>query len=69
MDLKIPNGILGKSFGPVASLVCGGLAGCFSWIPIYPFDVIKTNMQNTKGNILLDNSIDSNGTEVGYKNI
>ena len=63
------DGILGNSFGPVASLVCGGLAGCFSWIPVYPFDVIKTNMQNTKGNVLLDNSIDSNDTEVGYKNI
>ena len=26
-------------------LLSGGLAGILSWIPIYPFDVIKTKIQ------------------------
>ena len=30
----------------LASLICGASAGAISWLPIYPFDVIKTNMQN-----------------------
>lgn len=30
----------------LASLICGASAGAISWVPIYPFDVIKTNMQN-----------------------
>ena len=30
---------LGPSF---ASLICGAAAGCISWIPVYPFDVVKT---------------------------
>lgn len=37
---------LGKVFGP---LLCGGVAGMLSWIPIYPFDVAKTFMQNSVG--------------------
>jgi len=28
--------------GSMSSLFCGALAGCCSWIPVYPFDVIKT---------------------------
>jgi len=34
----------------VAPLLCGAAAGCLSWLPVYPIDVIKTNMQNTRGN-------------------
>jgi solute carrier family 25 (mitochondrial carnitine/acylcarnitine transporter), member 20/29 len=30
---------LGPTFSP---LVCGAAAGCLSWIPVFPFDVIKT---------------------------
>ena len=30
----------------LASLICGASAGAISCVPIYPFDVIKTNMQN-----------------------
>eukprot|EP01035_Chromulina_nebulosa_P019191 gene19191-25037_t len=41
--------IIGVTLGSAAPLVCGALAGSFSWIPVYPFDVIKTNMQNTVG--------------------
>ena len=26
----------------VSPLVCGAAAGCLSWIPVFPFDVIKT---------------------------
>lgn len=33
------------SSGIFSTLVAGGLAGCFSWICVYPTDVIKTNMQ------------------------
>jgi len=36
-----------KDFAP---LFCGASAGCLCWIPVYPFDVVKTNMQNTEGN-------------------
>ena len=31
---------------PYAPLLCGAFAGAISWVPIYPFDVIKTNMQS-----------------------
>lgn len=30
-------------------LICGAVAGCFSWLPVYPADVIKTTIQNTEG--------------------
>jgi solute carrier family 25 carnitine/acylcarnitine transporter 20/29 len=30
---------LGPNFSP---LVCGAAAGCLSWIPVFPFDVVKT---------------------------
>ena len=34
---------VGQSIGPTFSpLVCGAAAGCLSWIPVFPFDVIKT---------------------------
>ncbi|KAJ1404966.1 mitochondrial carrier domain-containing protein [Ochromonadaceae sp. CCMP2298] len=36
--------------GAAAPLLGGALAGCASWLPVYPADVIKTAMQNTKGN-------------------
>ena len=32
-----------------AAFISGGAAGVGAWIPIYPFDVIKTNIQNTQG--------------------
>lgn len=38
--------ILGPLLGP---LICGASAGCASWIPVYPFDVCKTFIQNCEG--------------------
>jgi len=36
--------------GPAAApLLCGAAAGCISWIPVYPADVVKTAQQNTQG--------------------
>lgn len=33
----------GLALGPFLSpLVCGAAAGCLSWIPVFPFDVVKT---------------------------
>ena len=37
------------SIGIWASVVAGAAAGMACWIPIYPIDVVKTRMQNTKG--------------------
>ena len=34
---------MGSLFGP---LLCGAIAGCASWVPVYPFDVCKTFIQN-----------------------
>lgn len=42
---------LGLALGSYSSLLCGALAGCASWLPVYPFDVIKTSMQNTVGSV------------------
>jgi len=36
--------------GFMGPIINGALAGVISWLPIYPFDVIKTTMQNTKYN-------------------
>ena len=41
----------------LASLICGASAGAISWVPIYPFDVIKTNMQNKQTDDNNDNSM------------
>jgi len=32
-------------------LLAGGIAGCASWTCVYPFDVVKTNIQIYSGNI------------------
>lgn len=41
---------LAEALGPSwAALVCGALAGMISWLPVYPADVIKTNMQAQMG--------------------
>jgi hypothetical protein len=37
-------------------VVAGGISGCISWIPTYPFDVIKTRLQG-----------DSLGNDAKYK--
>jgi hypothetical protein len=37
------------SLGKLAPLVGGALAGCTSWLPVYPIDVVKTIVQNTEG--------------------
>lgn len=42
-------GVLSEPLGIYAPLLCGASAGVGSWIPVYPFDVIKTFMQNTEG--------------------
>lgn len=34
--------------GLLGPIINGALAGVISWLPIYPFDVVKTTMQNTK---------------------
>jgi len=39
----------GSSLGVVAPLVFGAIAGMLSWVPVYPFDVVKTTIQNTSG--------------------
>lgn len=35
----------GEQTSTTATLIAGGLAGCASWMTIYPFDVIKSNIQ------------------------
>ena len=30
------------ALGSFAPLLCGAAAGCLSWIPVYPIDVVKT---------------------------
>ena len=37
------------ALGVMASMVCGAISGIACWIPVYPIDVVKTRMQNTKG--------------------
>lgn len=32
----------------VAPFLCGAAAGMISWIPVYPFDVVKTSLQNKR---------------------
>lgn len=39
------------ALGVMASMVCGAISGMACWIPVYPIDVVKTRMQNTKGGI------------------
>lgn len=36
------NSIFGDLVGPAAPFLGGAAAGIFSWIPVYPSDVIKT---------------------------
>lgn len=38
-----------KVLGYAAPCLFGAIAGCLSWLPVYPFDVIKTLVQNTEG--------------------
>ena len=56
-DLVSRTALVG-SLGPFAPLVGGAFAGCASWLPVYPFDVIKTYIQNTQGGASSE-SIDS----------
>jgi len=37
------------ALGVFAPLLSGALAGCGAWIPVYPIDVVKTQIQNTAG--------------------
>jgi hypothetical protein len=37
------------ALGIMAPMVCGAISGMACWIPVYPIDVVKTRMQNTKG--------------------
>lgn len=34
-----------RSTSALRVLLCGGIAGCASWLSIYPLDVIKTRFQ------------------------
>ena len=38
-----------EAFGSFAPAAAGAIAGVLSWIPIYPFDVVKTKLQNNMG--------------------
>ena len=38
-----------ENIGIWASMVAGAAAGMACWVPVYPIDVVKTRMQNTKG--------------------
>jgi hypothetical protein len=38
----LKSSALGEMLGGASPLVCGAMAGSFSWIPVYPFDVIKS---------------------------
>ena len=38
-----------SALGIFAPLLAGALAGCGAWIPVYPIDVVKTQIQNTAG--------------------
>ena len=41
---------VGNDEGPgLATLVAGGLAGCSSWLVIYPVDVVKSHVQTASG--------------------
>lgn len=41
---------MGQALGPLLGpLLCGASAGCASWVPVYPFDVCKTFIQNCQG--------------------
>ena len=42
MLLSLSSSSSSLNKGSMSSLFCGALAGCCSWIPVYPFDVIKT---------------------------
>jgi hypothetical protein len=39
----------GGGGGGAAALVCGALSGVACWVPVYPVDVVKTQMQATEG--------------------
>jgi solute carrier family 25 carnitine/acylcarnitine transporter 20/29 len=41
--------VMKDALGVMASMVCGAISGMACWIPVYPIDVVKTRMQNTKG--------------------
>jgi hypothetical protein len=38
-----------ETLGIMAPMICGAISGMACWIPVYPIDVVKTRMQNTKG--------------------
>jgi solute carrier family 25 carnitine/acylcarnitine transporter 20/29 len=39
--------VISEPMASLGPLFCGGLAGMASWLPVYPIDVVKTEMQNT----------------------
>lgn len=43
----------------LSPLFYGALAGCCSWLPVYPTDVVKTMIQNTEGGHDSENSSDT----------
>ena len=48
--------VAAEVLGYAAPCVFGAIAGCLSWLPVYPFDVIKTLVQNTEGGANHDTS-------------
>lgn len=62
--------------GPLAPPIFGAIAGCACWIPIYPIDVVKTVIQNTRGEEKEKNAIEvigdlyqNHGPQVFYDGI
>jgi solute carrier family 25 carnitine/acylcarnitine transporter 20/29 len=41
-SLLMRSPIGAENFGTLAPLLCGASAGCLSWLPVYPIDVVKT---------------------------
>jgi len=46
-DTYIAKDVLGPNLSP---LIFGAISGMACWIPVYPVDVVKTLLQNSKGN-------------------
>lgn len=51
-SLIIRQEMCAELFGSFAPAAAGAIAGVLSWIPIYPFDVVKTKLQNNMGDLV-----------------
>lgn len=48
-----------RSISALRILLCGGIAGCASWLSVYPLDVIKTRVQ-AQSQIVTPSLVESN---------